>query len=60
MIEEMRRREPMKESVGWCFDRVRALISVAKREMRAQQKRMDWAYVSNGDRVAQRTSGPGR
>lgn len=51
MIEEMRRREPMKESVGWCFDRVRALISVAKREMRAQQKRMDWAYLSNGDWV---------
>ena len=25
MIEEVRRREPMKASVGWCFDRVRAL-----------------------------------
>ena len=51
MIEEMRRKESMKESVGRCFDRVRALISVAKGEMRAQQKRMDWAYVSNRDCV---------
>jgi hypothetical protein len=60
MIEKMRRREPMEESVGWCFDSVRALISVANREMRAQQKRMDWAYVSNGDCVRYRTSGHGR
>src|ERR1700730_5881756 len=41
-------------------DRLRALMRIAKREMRAQQKRMDWAYVSNGDCARYRTSGHGR
>jgi hypothetical protein len=46
MIEEIRRREPMEESVGWCFDRVRALISLAREKCgRSRKQRIGLTLV---------------